>query len=461
MMKNLIALLLVSVPLLAQPSPAIRSRIDSFIAAFNGPVDAFEQYAQANFTAEALGRSDAARRRRTHEQVRADFGTLSVRGVDRPSDTRLEIEVTGSTGERGAMMLDIEAAPPHRITGLRIRIGDDGAEGPALPPAPVRSSMSDTDLAKELDAYVARLAAEDRFAGTLLVARDGKAVFERAYGLANRADGVPNTPRTRHSIGSINKHLTRIAIGQLAAAGKLAVDDPLGKYLPDHANAEAKKATIAQLLDHTAGLGDFFGPEFRKADKGSFRSNSDYYAFVAPRALTFPPGTRKQYCNACYITLGEIITRVSGMPYERYVEQNVLRRAGMTDTGFFHGDEIVPRVAIGYAATPEGMRSNLYMRGAAGSAAGSAFATASDLLALDNALRDGKVLDAKWTAWFYGEDKPASGRVMAPSSYAGGSGGINAGVSGNGKWTVVALANLSPPAAEALAEEILRALTAS
>lgn len=446
------------VPVLAQPSPLIRERIDSLVAAFNGSPEDFETHALAAFTPEALARSSAARRRSTHATVRQDFGRLSVTGVDRTRDTRLEIGIEGATGESGVILLDIEPTPPHRITALGLRIGGPGERGPALPPIPIRASMSTPELSAALDGYVAKLAAEGRFSGTVLVARGGKTVFERAYGLANRADEIPNTTRTRQNLGSINKQFTKAAIGQLAAAGKLALDDPLGKYLPDHAQADARAATIAQLLDHTAGLGDFFGPDFRKADKSAFRSNSDYYAFVASRPLTFAPGTRRQYCNACYITLGEIIARVSGMPYERYVEEKILRPAGMSDTGFFLTDAVIPRIALGYLETPEGVRSNLYRRGAAGSAAGGAFATAADLLALDNALRDGKLLDAKWTAWFFGEGSPATGRVRASSSYAGGSDGINAGVSGNGEWTVIAMANLSPPAATVLSEEIFRVL---
>lgn len=437
MIKKTIALLLfAATSLLAQPSPAIRERIDSLVAAFNGSPEDFEQYAQKNFTAEALARGDAVKRKNLTERIRADFGKLSVRGVERNSESRLEIGIEGSTGERGAILLDIEPAPPHRITGMGLTIGGGRQDdGPKLPPAP-------GDL-KELDGYVAKLAAAGRFSGTVLVAKGGKSVFEKAYGLADREKKLANTPATRFNLGSINKQFTKVAIEQLVAAGKLALDDTLGKYLPQHANADARTATIRQLLDHTAGLGDFFGADFDKADKTKFRSNSDYYAFIAPRPLTFPPGTSKRYCNACYITLGEIITRVSGMPYERYVEQNVFKPAGMKDTGFFLSDQAVPRVGIGYVETPEGLKSNVSTRGVGGSAAGGAFSTAADLLAFDNALRAGKLTNT---------------RAEAALGYAGGSGGINASVESDGHWTVITLANISPPAAEALSSAIMEAL---
>jgi CubicO group peptidase (beta-lactamase class C family) len=426
MIKKLAVALLITTSLAAQPSPAIRERIDSLIAAFNGTSEEFEQYAQKNFTAEGLARTDVAKRKRVTEMIRADFGKLSVRGVERNSDSRLEIEIAGSTGAQGAILLDIEPMAPHRITGMGVKIGGGGREerGPKLPPAPGDPA--------QLDGYISKIAAEGRFSGTVLVAKDGKAVFEKAYGLADREKNIANTTDTRHNIGSINKQFTKAAIEQLITAGKLAPQDPLGKYLPEHANAEARKATIRQLLDHTAGLGDFFGEDFAKADKSKFRTNSDYYAFVAPRPLTFPPGTSKRYCNACYITLGEIITRVSGMPYERYIEQNVFKPS----------DQTAPRIAIGYTATPDGVKSNVSMRGVGGSAAGGWFATAQDLLRFDNALRSGKL------------GKRAEGAL----GYAGGSGGINASVESDGRWTVITLANIDPPAAEALAGAIMDAL---
>ena len=130
----------------------------------------------------------------------------------------------------------------------------------------------------------------------------------------------------------------------------------------------------------------------------------------------------------------------------------------MKDTGFFATDDIVPNVAIGYTSRGGRTRSNVLQRGASGSAAGSAFATLRDLLALDESLRNGKLLDPKWTGWFYRSDNPVTGRVMNAENYAGGTGGVNAGVSGNGTCTVVATANIDPPAAEALSSAILRAL---
>jgi D-alanyl-D-alanine carboxypeptidase len=453
-----VLLIVSAVPASAQ-SPAMRARIDGTVAAFNGTAEEFEAYVQEAYAPALRERATAGERKAFLDRVRADFGKLEMTAVRRVDPTHVSIAVKGSTGTRGTITIEHETAEPHRLTDLRFRLGEDEGERPALPPVPVKGTMSAADLTKALDGYVAALVKSDAFAGSVLVARDGKPLFEKAYGLANRSDNVPNTTATRFSIGSINKHFTRTAVGQLVAAGKLSLSDTIGTHIPDYANAEARKATIAQLVGMQGGLADIFSPEFTAAGKQRFRSNRDYFEFVAPKPLLFPPGTERRYCNSCYVVLGEIVERVSGMPYEKYVAEHVLKPAGMQTAAFIDSDEIAPNVAVGYTKRMgAGLRSNVLGRGAGGSAAGSAFATARDLLALDEALRNGRLLDPQRTAWFYELDAPPTGRVKASAGYAGGSPGCNATVESGPEWTVVVLANLDPPSAESLAGAIYRAL---
>lgn len=442
----------------AGQTPAMRARIEGTIAAFNGTPEEFEKYAQEAYTPALLGRATAEKRRAFHQRVRGDFGTLTVTSLRRTGPDRVLIGVEGSKGTRGTIVMEHEAAEPHKLVLVGFELGGDEEKGPALPPVPVNGSMSAKELSSALDGYLAALAKEDRFAGSVLVARDGKPVFEKAYGMANRSDSVPNTTATRFNIGSINKHFTRTAIGQLIAAGKLSLSDTIGTHIPDYANPAARKATLEQLLEMQGGLADFFGEEFQAVGKQRFRSNRDYFNFVAPKPLLFEPGTSRRYCNSCYIVLGEIVERVSGMPYEQYVMEKVLKPAGAQTAGFIATDDIAPNVATGYTRDGDKLRSNVLTRGARGSGAGGAYATARDLLALDEALRNGKLLDPQRTAWFYKLDAPATGRVAAEEGYAGGSPGVNAGVESGPTWTVIVLANLDPPAAESLAVAIYKAL---
>ena len=444
-----------------EPSPEIRARISEFVAGVNGTADAFEAMAQAHFTPAALARRSAAERRQLFERLHGDFGTIQVERVLREGDT-LNLKVTGSTGLEATINLELEPEPPNRIAGLGVEVGGDARA--RMPEVPLTSSMTPEDVSKALDGYIAPLVAADTFSGTVLVAKNGTRMFERAYGLADRAQRVANTMATRFNVGSINKAFTKTAIGQLVAQGKLALTDTIGARLPDYPNADAKPATISQLIDHTAGIADFFGDRFAAAPKDRFRSNADYFAFVAPAPLTAPPGTKRQYCNGCYVVLGEIIARLSGQTYEDYIRSHVFAPAGMKTADFFHTDEVQPDTSIGYTHRFPGgdhtFRNAIFMHGVAGSGAGGAWAAASDLLAFDLAMRGERLLDAKMTAWFYGSDgKPAPGGPEGRAiGIAGGANGINAALESDGSWTVVVLANVDPPAAEQLARAVAAAV---
>jgi CubicO group peptidase (beta-lactamase class C family) len=295
-------------------------------------------------------------------------------------------------------------------------------------PPPISASQSPAELEVALDAYLRPLVDADRFSGVLLLARDGAPVFHKAYGLADRSAGMPNTIGTRFNLSSINKVFTSAAIAQLKTAGRVKGDDTIGALLPDYPNPQARGATIDQLLNHRGGVSDFFGPEFAAMSPARFRSNADYFAFVAPRPLLFEPGSQRRYCNGCYIVLGEIIAKVSGMPYEQFMQENVFAPRGMADTGWLQSDVPAGRVAMGYSRRVPGhdgrLTANLFTRGASGSAAGGGFSTTGDLLKFV------KTADR-----------------MGAEAFAGGSPGSSTLVEGRGPWTAIVLTNLDPPAA--------------
>jgi CubicO group peptidase (beta-lactamase class C family) len=432
------------------PPPQIRAMIDAFVSAINTGAAEFEAMAKAHFAPGYLSKRTAAERARLFDEMRKQFGTLTRERVTRNGpDEPLELNVRGSNGTTGVIFLSTDPDSPFKISEIRIESGarKEGGRGgrSERPAAPIDPGMSDGALAQALDAYLSPLAARDELSGAVLVARSGKAVFHKAYGYADRANKIANTTETRFNIGSINKKFTEIAIAQLVAAGKLATTDTLGAWLPDYPQAISKPATVAQLLNHTAGLSDFFGEEFSRTAKDRFRSNADYFALVSRLPALFAPGARNQYCNGCYITLGAIIERASGVPYERYVAEHVFAPAGMTHTGYPHTDAIEPGVALGYTRrSGDGtLRSNIHMHGAAGSAAGGGYSTVGDLLALATALRERRLLDSR------------GGGGLA---IAGGAPGTNAVLESNDRWTTIVLANLDPPSAESLGVGIMNAL---
>ena len=342
-------------------------------------------------------------------------------------------------------MIELETSPPYRITNLGLRIGG-GPNGPArdaLPAPPISASMPAPELVSALHGYLSPLAASGEFAGVVLVAKDGKPLFEKGYGPADRDRNVAVTPNLRFNVASIGKAFTKVAIGQLISQGKLALTDTIGAKLRDYPNPDAHGATIDQLLTHRGGIADFFGEEFDRLPKDRFASNADYYRYVAPQPLLFPPGTRNQYCNGCYIVLGEVIAAISGMPYERYIAERVLKPAGMTGAGFLsYGDpEVAPPYTRRRGPTPT---SAIGGHGRRGSAAGGSFARAADLLAFDNAVREGRLLDERMTGWFFGGGTAGS-RTLAPYGIAGGAIGANTILESDGVWTIVVVGNMDPP----------------
>ena len=103
----------------------------------------------------------------------------------------------------------------------------------------------------------------------MLIAKDGKPFFHKAYGMANRDFGASNRPDTKFNLGSINKVFTQVAIAQLAEQGKLSLSDTIRKHLPDYPSPVADKITIQQLLTMTSGLGDFFGERYDATPKST------------------------------------------------------------------------------------------------------------------------------------------------------------------------------------------------
>ena len=460
--------LLLSVPLGAQ-SPEIRAHIDAYVAALSsGSAEQFDAMAKTHFAPDLLART-ASQRAAMVARVHADFGAMDIARTAVTSDTHVDLEMHSATNSMPlTIAMDFEPQAPYRIVQASLRAGGPGAApaggrgGPAEPPLaapPISATMSATELSTALDSYLDRLSGAGTFAGVVLVSKVGEPVFQKSYGIANREQRSPMSPGLRFNYASIGKAFTKTAIGQLISAGKLKLTDTIGMLLPTYPNADAKPATIDQLLNFRVGIADFFGEAFTAADKARFQSNHDYYLFVAPRPLTFAPGARTEYCNGCYVVLGEIIAAVSGVPYERYVQDHVFAPAGMTSAGFLaYGD---PDVAPPYTRrTPDApWTSAIGLHGHHGSAAGGAFGTVRDLLAFDTAIRTHVLLDAKTTAWFFDnaadENRP---RALDPYGIAGGAQGANASLESDGTWAVITLGNLDPPNAVRVGTAIAGAL---
>jgi CubicO group peptidase (beta-lactamase class C family) len=306
--------------------------------------------------------------------------------------------------------------------------------------------LTDADRVASLDALLADLAKKDLFSGAVAVARDGKPAYRKALGLASREWNVPNRPETLFNVGSIDKSFTEIAIQLLAKEGKLSLDDVVSKALPDYKGAGADRITLRQLLAHTSGMGDIFGPNWAKTPRARLRSLADYRVLFENEPLAFEPGAREEYSNAGYVLLGLVVERASGKPYDAFVKERIFDPVGMRNTGFSESDAVVPGRATGYmlrgpAGPLAAPRANVHQLPGKPSSAGGGESSVDDLVLWGEALRR--------DALGLGRPRPDGGIGIA-----GGLPGSNAALEVcPAGLTIAVMSNVDPPSAEYVGRE--------
>lgn len=335
------------------------------------------------------------------------------------------------------------------------------------------SRGTDAELVAALKQKLDDATKADRFSGVVMLAKNGNAIFARAYGLADREKGTPNSLNTRFRIGSMSKMFTAVAVLQLAQAGKLRLDEPVGSYLIGYPNQElATQVTIADLLDNSGGTGDvvnapghhgLLSADFL-AHRAQLRTINDYVRMYGDRAPDFKPGSRFEYSNFGFILLGAVIEKVSGENYYDYVRRHIYDRAGMRSSGSEPESQKIPNLSIGYTRYETGQlhpdTDTLPYRGAPD---GGSYSTVGDLLAFAAALRNRRLLDPHYTKLLTtGKiDMPVNGRYaygfmdhrsagVQCVGHAGAWPGTNTDFEMclNSRYVYAVLSNMDPPSAE-------------
>jgi CubicO group peptidase (beta-lactamase class C family) len=209
--------------------------------------------------------------------------------------------------------------------------------------------------AAELDGYLARLVASGNPPGlSAAVVKDGRVVYERAFGLGDGPRGVAATPDTVYHWWSMTKIPTAMAVMQLASADRLGLDAPVTAYLPwfevEYPSARSTAVTVRHLLTHSSGLPDTMPSMIGWVHHDAAPRDQTALArrhLSAHRKLRFEPGSDAAYSNLNYIVLGALIEQVTGRPYERYVVDEVLRPLGMARTDFVYTPELAAHEAAG------------------------------------------------------------------------------------------------------------------
>ena len=385
------------------------------------------------------------------QRFRSDTGGFTLLRIERSTPTTIAALVEEKDSRRLARLeLEVTDEAKPIVVSSTLRPAPRTADVPLV-------RLSEPDTISALTAMIDEQLKADRFSGAVLIGHRGKILFQKAVGLANRESGIPNTLDTKFRNGSMNKMFTATATMQLVEAGKLSLDDTVGKVMPDYPNTDvAQKVTIRHLLGHTGGTGDFFGPLFAK-NRLTLKTHADYVALFGNRAPVHEPGAEWRYSNYGMVLLGAIIERVSGMSYFEYVRTRVFEPAGMLSTGSLPETDAVPNRSMGYMRRKDAWVLNTDTLPWSGTSAGGGYSTVGDFFRFAEALQSGKLVSkASLTQMTtpgleqYGFGMSIAGEGATRSfGHSGGAPGQNGDlrVYPASGYVLVALSNLDPPAA--------------
>ncbi len=240
-------------------------------------------------------------------------------------------------------------------------------------------------IAQKADELLTAYSDQHKFSGNVLIAKDGKIIFQRSYGYADISTKQPNTAATEFRVGSLTKMFTSTAILQLAEKGKLSLTDPVNKYVSNFAYGDSVK--IINLLSHTSGIKGYTD----SPEPTTLKESIDRFKY---QPLAFVPGSQFEYNNFNYILLSYIAEKTSGVPFPKLIQSSVLSKAGMTHSGLDTKSRTSATRAHGYTTNPataewtEASEGNVAL--AAG--AGALYSTLGDLYKWSEAISKHSVL---------------------------------------------------------------------
>jgi len=249
------------------------------------------------------------------------------------------------------------------------------------------------DFRAKADAALAASWPADAPGAAVIVTEHGETVYEAGRGLADVEARTPITPQTVFRIGSITKQFTAAIILQLAQEGRLSLDDPLSRFLPDYPQPGAS-ATVRQLLNHTGGMQSYTGIPGWMVEENTNRPYTTDQLIAVFRDLPAPsrPGEQWAYNNSGYVLLGAIIERVTGMPWHQAVQERIARPLGLASLRYGVGETEIPAMAHGYTAGEGGVHPSHRIHMSVPHAAGALVGSVEDLARWAQALHHGRVV---------------------------------------------------------------------
>jgi CubicO group peptidase (beta-lactamase class C family) len=237
----------------------------------------------------------------------------------------------------------------------------------------------------------------------VLVAQNGKVILRQGYGLADLATHTPMTPDREFRVASISKQFTAVAVLQLVADGRIGLDDPVARYLPDLFGGRDWGITVRELLAHTSGLKNYSDVDAFRDQPTRAMSTAFLWDLVKGYGVAFSPGTRWEYCNTGYMLLGALVERVTGQAFGRYLRQNVLERAGLANTRYgagLDGRTAATAGVTGYSRSEDAPEAEfepaVVLNLTQANAAGGLITRVDDLWKWEQAVEGGQVLAPNW-----------------------------------------------------------------
>ena len=258
------------------------------------------------------------------------------------------------------------------------------SEDPSSPP------QSSPDLPR-MEQVIQSFVSDQHFMGSILLAQGNDVILDKGYGFANLEWQIPNSPSTKFRLGSITKQFTAASILLLAERGKLSVNDPVKKYMPD-APAAWDKITIFNLLTHTSGIPSFTSfPDYASLEPVTTTPEQLVKRF-RDKPLDFQPGEKWSYSNSGYVLLGYLLEKISGETYEKFVQENIFTPLGMRDSGYDSNSAVIAHRAAGYSRGANGPENAGYVNMTVPFSAGGLYSTTGDLLRWEQGLFGGRLL---------------------------------------------------------------------
>tara|TARA_R110000868_G_scaffold121034_3_gene321129 strand:+ start:23746 stop:25401 length:1656 start_codon:yes stop_codon:yes gene_type:complete len=253
------------------------------------------------------------------------------------------------------------------------------------------SSVNAQNLEQKVDAYLKTNYPSDGPGVSFLIAKDGKPIYQKAFGMANLELKVPLNKNNVFEIGSITKQFTAVAILMLEEQGKLKIEDEITKYIPDYPT-NGKIITIHHLLNHTSGIKSYTDmPGFLGLARTDM-SPKELIEVFKNEPMDFEPGEKFQYNNSGYILLGHIIEIISEQSYADFIEKNIFKELGMTSSSYGSMKKLVLNRASGYSENENDYANADYLSLTLPYAAGSIMSTTTDLLLWQNSLNNNKLI---------------------------------------------------------------------